>query len=37
VLRDDAAAAAEHYGPLQAQAGTISLQITIDRLLGLLA
>jgi DNA-binding CsgD family transcriptional regulator len=37
VLRDDAAAAAEHYGPLQSQAGRMYRQISIDRLLGLLA
>jgi tetratricopeptide (TPR) repeat protein len=37
VLRDDAAAAAEQYGPLQSQVGTMSLAISIDRLLGLLA
>jgi tetratricopeptide (TPR) repeat protein len=37
VLRDDAAAAAEQYGPLQSQAGTMYPQISIDRLLGLLA
>jgi DNA-binding CsgD family transcriptional regulator/RecA/RadA recombinase len=37
VLRDDAAAAAEQYGPLQSQAGTMYPSISIDRLLGLLA
>jgi tetratricopeptide (TPR) repeat protein len=37
VLRDDAAAAAEQYGPLQSLAGTVYLVISIDRLLGLLA
>jgi DNA-binding CsgD family transcriptional regulator/tetratricopeptide (TPR) repeat protein len=37
VLRDDAAAAAQQYGPLQSQAGTMYPQISIDRLLGLLA
>jgi DNA-binding CsgD family transcriptional regulator len=37
VLRDDAAAAAEQYGPLQSQAGTMYHAISIDRLLGLLA
>jgi hypothetical protein len=36
-LRDDAAAAAEQYGPLQSQAGTMYPSISIDRLLGLLA
>jgi tetratricopeptide (TPR) repeat protein len=37
VLRDDAAAAAEQYGPLQSRAGTIYPSISTDRLLGLLA
>jgi tetratricopeptide (TPR) repeat protein len=37
VLRDDKAAAAEQYGPLQSLAGTVYLVISIDRLLGLLA
>jgi DNA-binding CsgD family transcriptional regulator len=37
VLRDDAVAAAEQYGPLQSQAGHMYRQISIDRLLGLLA
>jgi DNA-binding CsgD family transcriptional regulator len=37
VLRDDAAAATEQYGPLQSQAGTMYPQISIHRLLGLLA
>jgi DNA-binding CsgD family transcriptional regulator len=38
VLRDDAAAAAEQYSPLQPQAGTMYFgTISIDRLLGLLA
>jgi tetratricopeptide (TPR) repeat protein len=37
VLRDDAPAAAERYGPLQSQAGTMYWAISIDRLLGLLA
>jgi predicted ATPase/DNA-binding CsgD family transcriptional regulator len=37
VLRDDAAAAAEQYGSLQSQAGTMRQQISSDRLLGLLA
>jgi DNA-binding CsgD family transcriptional regulator/tetratricopeptide (TPR) repeat protein len=37
VLRDDAAAAAEQYGPLQSRAGAMFPQISIDRLLGLLA
>jgi tetratricopeptide (TPR) repeat protein len=36
-LRDDAAAAAEQYGPLQSQAGRMYPSISIDRLLGLLA
>jgi DNA-binding CsgD family transcriptional regulator len=37
VLRDDAAAAAEQYGPLQSRAGTMYHAISTDRLLGLLA
>jgi tetratricopeptide (TPR) repeat protein len=37
VLRDDAAAAAEQYGTLQSQVGTMHQAISIDRLLGLLA
>jgi tetratricopeptide (TPR) repeat protein len=37
VLREDAAAAAEQYGPLQSQVGTMYHAISIDRLLGLLA
>jgi class 3 adenylate cyclase len=37
VLRDDAAAAAEQYGPLQSQAGRMYRQISSDRVLGLLA
>jgi DNA-binding CsgD family transcriptional regulator len=37
VLRGDAAAAAEQYGPLQSRAGTMYPSISIDRLLGLLA
>jgi DNA-binding CsgD family transcriptional regulator/RecA/RadA recombinase len=36
VLRNDAAAAAQQYGPLQSQVGTM-YTISIDRLLGLLA
>jgi DNA-binding CsgD family transcriptional regulator len=37
VLRDDAAAAAEQYGPLQSHRGTMSWATSIDHLLGLLA
>jgi tetratricopeptide (TPR) repeat protein len=37
VLRDDAAVAAEQYGPLQSRVGTMYPLISIDRLLGLLA
>jgi DNA-binding CsgD family transcriptional regulator len=37
VLGDDAAAAAEQYGALQSQVGTMHFAISIDRLLGLLA
>jgi len=37
VLRDDAAAAAEQYAPLQSRMGTMYRSISTDRLLGLLA